>query len=267
MAIIGFLVFGLVVGAVARLIKPGRQHLSILMTLLLGVVGSIIGGVVASAARHRQHLRAEHPRCDRRDRGRRAADRCGRGHSAGPHARLTQAPMADCLFCDIVGGRRRRGRGPRDRALGRLPRPPAAVQGPRPAGAAPARRHAARPARRAPRPVPGGRPAAGRRDGRRPGRPGLVRGDEQHRQPERRRTCTCTWCRAPRATACAASSGPAPSTSDAEGGRLRRAAAGRPGGSPARDPLVGGARRAPGWSTRCSAPTRWAGSGPGPAPA
>jgi uncharacterized membrane protein YeaQ/YmgE (transglycosylase-associated protein family) len=47
-AIIGFLVFGLVVGAVARLIKPGRQHLSILMTLALGVVGSLIGGVVAT---------------------------------------------------------------------------------------------------------------------------------------------------------------------------------------------------------------------------
>ena len=45
MAIIGFLVFGLVVGAVARLIKPGKQNLSILMTLLLGVVGSIIGGI------------------------------------------------------------------------------------------------------------------------------------------------------------------------------------------------------------------------------
>lgn len=49
MAIIGFLVFGLVVGAVARLIKPGRQNLSLLATLGLGVVGSIIGGVVASA--------------------------------------------------------------------------------------------------------------------------------------------------------------------------------------------------------------------------
>lgn len=48
MAIIGFLVFGLVVGAVARLIKPGKQNLSLLMTLLLGVVGSLIGGVVAS---------------------------------------------------------------------------------------------------------------------------------------------------------------------------------------------------------------------------
>jgi len=47
MGIIGFLVFGLVVGAVARLIKPGKQNLSIPATLGLGVVGSLIGGVVA----------------------------------------------------------------------------------------------------------------------------------------------------------------------------------------------------------------------------
>ncbi len=47
MGIIGFLVFGLVVGALARLIKPGKQNLSIIMTLLLGVVGSLIGGVIA----------------------------------------------------------------------------------------------------------------------------------------------------------------------------------------------------------------------------
>jgi uncharacterized membrane protein YeaQ/YmgE (transglycosylase-associated protein family) len=49
MAIIGFLVFGLVVGALARLIKPGRQRLGLLGTLILGVLGSLIGGVVASA--------------------------------------------------------------------------------------------------------------------------------------------------------------------------------------------------------------------------
>jgi uncharacterized membrane protein YeaQ/YmgE (transglycosylase-associated protein family) len=48
-AIIGFLVFGLIVGALARLFKPGKQRLSLLMTLLLGVVGSLIGGVVATA--------------------------------------------------------------------------------------------------------------------------------------------------------------------------------------------------------------------------
>ncbi|MGY1858255.1 GlsB/YeaQ/YmgE family stress response membrane protein [Modestobacter sp. SYSU DS0290] len=49
MGIISFLVFGLVVGALARLIKPGKQNLSILATLALGVVGSLIGGVVAVA--------------------------------------------------------------------------------------------------------------------------------------------------------------------------------------------------------------------------
>ncbi|MCZ2816202.1 GlsB/YeaQ/YmgE family stress response membrane protein [Modestobacter sp. VKM Ac-2984] len=48
MGIIGFLVFGLIVGALARLIKPGKQNLSILATLALGVVGSLIGGVVAT---------------------------------------------------------------------------------------------------------------------------------------------------------------------------------------------------------------------------
>lgn len=47
-AILGFLIFGLVIGAVARLLKPGKQNLSILATLGLGVVGSVIGGLIAS---------------------------------------------------------------------------------------------------------------------------------------------------------------------------------------------------------------------------
>lgn len=38
---IGFLVFGLVVGFLARLIVPGRQHVSLWMTLLLGLLGSV----------------------------------------------------------------------------------------------------------------------------------------------------------------------------------------------------------------------------------
>ena len=46
---IGFIVFGLFVGAVARLLVPGRQRLGIGMTLLLGLAGSIIGGLVANA--------------------------------------------------------------------------------------------------------------------------------------------------------------------------------------------------------------------------
>lgn len=47
--ILGLIVFGLIVGAVARLIKPGRQHLSVLWTLILGVGGALVGGLVASA--------------------------------------------------------------------------------------------------------------------------------------------------------------------------------------------------------------------------
>lgn len=45
---IGFIVAGLVIGALARLIKPGKQNLGLLATLLLGLAGSVIGGVVAS---------------------------------------------------------------------------------------------------------------------------------------------------------------------------------------------------------------------------
>ena len=45
---IGFIVAGLVIGALARLIKPGRQRLSMVATLLLGVVGSVIGGTIAN---------------------------------------------------------------------------------------------------------------------------------------------------------------------------------------------------------------------------
>lgn len=46
---IGFIVFGLVVGGLARILVPGRQHLSVGMTLLLGLIGSVVGGVIANA--------------------------------------------------------------------------------------------------------------------------------------------------------------------------------------------------------------------------
>ena len=44
---IGFLVAGLIIGALARLIKPGKQSLGLLATLGLGLVGSLIGGLIA----------------------------------------------------------------------------------------------------------------------------------------------------------------------------------------------------------------------------
>ena len=46
---IGFIVAGLVIGALARLIKPGKQNLSLIATLLLGLACSVIGGVISSA--------------------------------------------------------------------------------------------------------------------------------------------------------------------------------------------------------------------------
>lgn len=45
---IGFLIAGLVIGALARLFKSGTQDLGLLATLALGVVGSVIGGVIAN---------------------------------------------------------------------------------------------------------------------------------------------------------------------------------------------------------------------------
>ena len=42
--IISILVVGIIAGALARLIVPGKQSMSIGMTLLLGIVGSFIGG-------------------------------------------------------------------------------------------------------------------------------------------------------------------------------------------------------------------------------
>lgn len=43
-AIISWAVFGLIAGAIARLLVPGRQPLGCLGTILLGVTGSLIGG-------------------------------------------------------------------------------------------------------------------------------------------------------------------------------------------------------------------------------
>jgi uncharacterized membrane protein YeaQ/YmgE (transglycosylase-associated protein family) len=45
--IIGWAVFGLVVGAVARFLVPGKQSMSWLMTAVLGVVGSFVGGGIS----------------------------------------------------------------------------------------------------------------------------------------------------------------------------------------------------------------------------
>ncbi|RCW39823.1 putative membrane protein YeaQ/YmgE (transglycosylase-associated protein family) [Halopolyspora algeriensis] len=48
MSIIGWLVLGLIAGALAKLIMPGRDPGGVLVTLLLGVAGAFLGGFLGS---------------------------------------------------------------------------------------------------------------------------------------------------------------------------------------------------------------------------
>ena len=46
--ILGLILTGLIVGALARLLVPGRDPMSLGATLLLGIVGSILGGIIGN---------------------------------------------------------------------------------------------------------------------------------------------------------------------------------------------------------------------------
>jgi len=48
-AFLWWLIIGLVAGGLARLLIPGRQPMGMFLTLLLGLVGSVIGGLISSA--------------------------------------------------------------------------------------------------------------------------------------------------------------------------------------------------------------------------
>ena len=49
MGILGWILFGLVVGALAKFLMPGRDGGGILVTILLGIVGALIGGFLGRA--------------------------------------------------------------------------------------------------------------------------------------------------------------------------------------------------------------------------
>jgi uncharacterized membrane protein YeaQ/YmgE (transglycosylase-associated protein family) len=49
LSLIWFLIIGLVAGLLARLIMPGRDAMGLLATMLLGIAGSLIGGVISWA--------------------------------------------------------------------------------------------------------------------------------------------------------------------------------------------------------------------------
>lgn len=46
MGIFGYIIVGLIVGALARLIMPGRDPIGVIATIAIGVIGAIVGGYV-----------------------------------------------------------------------------------------------------------------------------------------------------------------------------------------------------------------------------
>lgn len=48
MGIVSWIVFGFIVGAIARFIMPGRQPMGIILTTLLGIAGSFVGGFIGT---------------------------------------------------------------------------------------------------------------------------------------------------------------------------------------------------------------------------
>jgi uncharacterized membrane protein YeaQ/YmgE (transglycosylase-associated protein family) len=51
--IVSLIIIGLIAGALARLIVPGKQHMSILMTVVIGMIGSFVGGFLGYLIFHK----------------------------------------------------------------------------------------------------------------------------------------------------------------------------------------------------------------------
>jgi uncharacterized membrane protein YeaQ/YmgE (transglycosylase-associated protein family) len=49
MGFLWWLIIGLIAGGLARLLIPGRQPMGLLMTMILGLVGSVVGGLISTA--------------------------------------------------------------------------------------------------------------------------------------------------------------------------------------------------------------------------
>lgn len=47
-AVISWLITGLIVGLLARAILPGKQSMGIILTIVLGVIGAFVGGMISS---------------------------------------------------------------------------------------------------------------------------------------------------------------------------------------------------------------------------
>ena len=47
--IIAWLLIGLVIGGLARLLVPGRQHVGLILTVLIGIAAALLGGIITTA--------------------------------------------------------------------------------------------------------------------------------------------------------------------------------------------------------------------------
>jgi uncharacterized membrane protein YeaQ/YmgE (transglycosylase-associated protein family) len=47
--IVGWIVFGLIVGVIAKLLMPGRDPGGMIITILLGIAGAVLGGFIGQA--------------------------------------------------------------------------------------------------------------------------------------------------------------------------------------------------------------------------
>ena len=50
MGILGWIVFGLIVGIIAKLLMPGRDPGGFIITALLGIAGAVVGGMIGRMA-------------------------------------------------------------------------------------------------------------------------------------------------------------------------------------------------------------------------
>jgi uncharacterized membrane protein YeaQ/YmgE (transglycosylase-associated protein family) len=48
-SLLSWIITGLIVGLIARALVPGRQSLGMIMTIVLGIVGACVGGLISSA--------------------------------------------------------------------------------------------------------------------------------------------------------------------------------------------------------------------------
>ena len=48
MAILSWIVFGLIAGALARFLKPGDDSAGLIMTIILGILGAVVGGFIGT---------------------------------------------------------------------------------------------------------------------------------------------------------------------------------------------------------------------------